>query len=66
MKTVNSISGGKTSAYIAAHYTADDDVCALVRNEHEASKCPNKKVRQLGEEKIQDTCIATAEEDEII
>lgn len=30
MKTVNSVSGGKTSAYIAAHYPADYNVFALV------------------------------------
>ena len=31
MKTVNSISGGKTSAYIAAHYPSDYNVFSLVR-----------------------------------
>jgi len=30
MKTVNSLSGGKTSAYLAAHFPADLDVFALV------------------------------------
>jgi hypothetical protein len=30
MKTVNSISGGKTSAYLAVHYPADYEVFALV------------------------------------
>lgn len=30
MKTVNSISGGKTSAYIAVHYPADYEVFSLV------------------------------------
>ena len=52
MKTVNSISGGKTSAYIAAHYPADYDVFALVRIEHEASKFPDKKIRQLVEKSL--------------
>lgn len=66
MKTVNSISGGKTSAYIAAHYPADYDVFALVRIEHEASKFPDKKIRQLVEDKIQAPFIATAEDDVII
>ena len=33
MKTVNSISGGKTSAYIAKHYPADINVFSLVRIE---------------------------------
>ena len=30
--TVNSVSGGKTSAYIAVHYPADYDVFSLVCN----------------------------------
>lgn len=30
MKTVNSISGGKTSAYLAKHYPADYDIFSLV------------------------------------
>lgn len=29
MKTVNSLSGGKTSSYIAVHYPADIEVFAL-------------------------------------
>lgn len=33
MKTVNSISGGKTSSYVAKHYPADIDVFSLVRIE---------------------------------
>lgn len=31
MKTVNSLSGGKTSSYIAVHYPADYDIFALVK-----------------------------------
>ena len=33
MVTINSLSGGKTSAYIAAHYPADHDIFSLVRIE---------------------------------
>jgi len=33
MKTVNSISGGKTSAYLAKHYPADIELFSLVRIE---------------------------------
>ena len=33
MITVNSISGGKTSAYIAANYKADYNVFSLVRTD---------------------------------
>jgi hypothetical protein len=64
--TVNSLSGGKTSSYIAANYPADYDVFALVRIEHEASKFPDKKIRQEVEDRIQAPFIATAEDDMII
>jgi len=66
MITVNSLSGGKTSSYIAANYPADYDVFALVRIEHEASKFPDKKIRQEVEDRIQAHFIATAEDDMII
>jgi len=66
MIKVNSLSGGKTSSYIAANYLADYDVFALVRIEHEASKFPDKKIRQEVEDRIQAPFIATAEDDMII
>ena len=66
MKTVNSLSGGKTSSYIAANYKADYNVFALVRIEHEESKFPDKKIRQQVEDRIQAPFIATAEDDIII
>lgn len=66
MKTVNSLSGGKTSSYIAANYPADYNVFALVRIEHEASKFPDKKIRQEVEDRIQAPFIATAEDDMIV
>ena len=44
MKTVNSLSGGKTSSYIAANYPADYNVFALVRIEDEKCKFPDKKI----------------------
>lgn len=65
-KTVNSLSGGKTSSYIAANYPADYDVFSLVRIEHEASKFPDAKIRQEVEDRIQAPFIATAEDDMII
>ena len=63
---VNSISGGKTSAYIAANYKADYNVFALVRIESNASKFKDKKIRQEVEDRIQAPFIATAEDDTII
>lgn len=66
MITVNSLSGGKTSSYIASNYPADYDVFALVRIEHEASRFPDKKIIQEVEDRIQAPFIATAEDDMII
>jgi hypothetical protein len=66
MKTVNSLSGGKTSAYIGANYPADINLFSLVRIENQKSKFPDKKIRQLVEDRIQKPFIATAEDDTII
>ena len=40
MKTITSISGGKTSAYLAKHYPTDYNIFALVRIED--SRCTPK------------------------
>jgi hypothetical protein len=66
MKTVNSVSGGKTSAYIAAHYPADYDIFSLVRIEDEKCLFPDDKIRQEVEDRIQAPFIGTAEDDTII
>jgi len=66
MKTINSLSGGKTSSYIAANYPADYDVFALVRIEDEKSKFPDAKIRKEVEDRIQAPFIGTAEDDTII
>ena len=66
MKTMNSLSGGKTSSYIAANYPADYDVFALVRIEDEKSKFPDAKIRKEVEDRIQAPFIGTAEDDTII
>ena len=63
---VNSLSGGKTSSYIAANYPADYDVFALVRIEHQESKFKDEKIRREVEDRIQAPFIATAEDDMII
>lgn len=66
MKTVNSLSGGKTSSYIAANYPADYDVFSLVRIEDKNAMFPDKKIRQDIEDRIQAPFIGTAEDDMII
>ena len=66
MKTVNSLSGGKTSSYIAKHYPADYNVFALVRTDDKNCIYPDKKVRQIVSDKIGKEFIGTLEEDVII
>jgi len=66
MITVNSLSGGKTSSYIAANYPADYNVFALVRIDDQNSKFKDEKIRKEIEDRIQKPFIATAEDDTII
>ena len=69
MKTVNSISGGKTSAYIAKHYPADIDIFSLVRIDDKECLWMNgkdEKTRQLISDRIRKEFIGTAEMDDII
>ena len=66
MKTVNSISGGKTSAYIAANYPADYNVFSLVRTDDKNCMYPDAKVRQLVSDKLDTEFIGTLEDDVII
>tara|TARA_R110000824_G_scaffold69302_9_gene178664 strand:- start:388 stop:1242 length:855 start_codon:yes stop_codon:yes gene_type:complete len=66
MKTVNSLSGGKSSSYIAANYPADYNVFALVRTNDKNCMFPDKKVRQIVSDKIGTEFIGTLEMDTII
>jgi len=66
MKTVNSVSGGKTSSYIAKHYSSDYNVFALVRTNDKDCIYPDNKVRQLVSDKIGYEFIGTLEQDNII
>ena len=66
MITVNSLSGGKTSSYIAAHYPADYNVFSLVRTNDKNCIFPDKKLRQVVSYKIGKEFIGTLEMDEII
>ena len=61
MKTMNSLSGGKTSSYIAANYPADYNVFSLVRIEDQNCKFKDEKIRKEVEDRIQAPFIATAE-----
>lgn len=66
MKTINSLSGGKTSSYIAANYKADYNVFALVTTSDKNCLFPDKKLRQIVSDKIGREFIGTLEEDAII
>ena len=64
--TVNSVSGGKTSAYIAANYPADYNIFALVTVEDKNCLFPDAKIRQIVSDKIGRDFIGTVEDDAII
>lgn len=66
MKTINSISGGQTSAYIAANYPADYNIFALVNTDDKNCLYPDAKIRQIVSDKIGKEFIGTLEEDTII
>jgi len=69
MKTVNSISGGKTSSYLAKHYPADFNIFSLVRIDDKDNlwmKGKDEKTRQIVSDKLGKEFIGTAEMDEII
>lgn len=64
--TCTSISGGQTSAYLAANYPTDFNVFALVRIEDMACRYRDETIRKRVEDRIGTDFIATAEDDIII
>ncbi len=72
MKTVNSISGGKTSAYIAVHYPADYELFSLVCISDEESRPKDKSIVDYVNYKLEKFApefgqfIATAEDDKTL
>jgi len=69
METINSVSGGKTSSYIAKHYPADYNIFSLVRIEDVDNlwmKGKDEKTRQLISDRLGKDFIGTAEMDETI
>lgn len=66
MKTLNSLSGGKTSSYLAVHYPADYNVFSLVRTLDPGCLFPDAKIRQIVSDKIGQEFIGTLEMNEII
>lgn len=65
-KIITSVSGGQTSAYVAANYPSDYLLFALVRIEDENCRFKDDKIRKLVEDRIQAPFIATSEDDTII
>jgi len=63
MKTVNSLSGGKTSSYIAIHYPADYNVFALVHVEDKKLTPKDKGLVKIVSDKIGKEFIGTVESD---
>lgn len=66
MKRVTSISGGQSSAYIAANYESDYLLFALVCIEDKACTPKDKKLVQMVSDRIGKEFIATAEDDVIL
>jgi hypothetical protein len=66
METVTSVSGGRTSAYIADNYHSDHLLFALVRTDDIRCQFPDKALRALVEDRIQKPFIGTLEDDMII
>lgn len=66
MKTINSLSGGKTSSYMAVHYPADYNIFSLIRTDDKNCMFPDAKIRQIVSDKIGKEFIGTLEMDEII
>ena len=63
MKTINSLSGGKTSSYMAVHCPADYNVFALVTIEDFSCKPSDSSLIKYVSDKIGKEFIATAEDD---
>ena len=66
MKTVTSISGGMTSAYLGANYHADNLVFSLVRTTDKSCLFPDKKIRQYIADRMNSEFVGTLEDDTII
>jgi hypothetical protein len=66
VKSYTSVSGGQTSAYLAANYPTDKYVFALVRTGDKKCKYPDKKTRLVVEDRIKKPFVGTLEDDLII
>ena len=63
MKTINSLSGGKSSSYLAFHYPADYNLFSLVKIEDVKCKPKDNELIKFISDKIGEDFIASAESD---
>ena len=66
METFNSISGGKTSAYLEVHYPSDYRAFSLVRTNDVKCLFPDSKLRQMVSDELGVEFIGTLEDNVII
>jgi 3'-phosphoadenosine 5'-phosphosulfate sulfotransferase (PAPS reductase)/FAD synthetase len=66
MKTVNSVSGGQTSAYMMKHFPADKTLFALIEIEDRRCAPSDPWIKKYVEEKTNKEFIATLEDDIIV
>lgn len=66
MKTVTSVSGGQTSAYLAANFPTDFNVFALVRTDDPKCRFKDRTLAARVEDRIQKPFVGTLEDDTII
>jgi hypothetical protein len=74
MKTINSLSGGKTSSYMAIHYPTDYNIYSLVCIDDKKCAPKDKKIIQMVNDKLEKyghlqkygEFIATAEDDKVL
>lgn len=66
MKLINSLSGGKTSSYMALHYPSDFNIFSLVRIEADYCKPKDESIVKYVSDKIGMDFIATAESDKTL
>lgn len=66
MNSVSSLSGGKTSSYMAVNFPTDYNIFALVTTNDKKCIFPDSKIRQIVSDKIGREFIGTLEMDDII
>ena len=66
MVSVNSLSGGKTSSYLAVHYPADYEIFSLVRIKDPCCSPKDKGLIKKVQEKLQVDFVASAEDDKTL